>query len=82
MNAIGMHRHYDLINSGLTRWWLDGINGRCSGKQEKPVQAPDRYSLSVGNGQADAGRDGRTCCARPNSQERFVTRKIIFSISN
>ena len=28
------------------------------------------FSLSVENEQADAGRDGRNCLARPNSQAR------------
>ena len=34
----------------------------------------NRVSLSVGNEQADAGRDGRTCLTRPNdSQARAGT---------
>ena len=39
--------------------------------------------LSVENGQGDAGRDGRTRLARPNSQARTGTYKKAFSaISN
>ena len=33
------------------------------------------FSLRVENEQADAGRDGRTCLARPNSQARTGTGK-------
>ena len=32
-----------------------------------------RFSLSVENGQAEAGRDSRTCLARPNSKARTGT---------
>ena len=38
-----------------------------------------RFSLSV-NGQADAGRDGRTRLARPNSQAQTGTGKYSFSL--
>ena len=37
-----------------------------------------RFSLSVENEQADAGRDGRTRLARPNSQARTGTGKYSF----
>ena len=37
-----------------------------------------RFSLNVENEQADAGLDGRTGLARPNSQARTGTRKYIF----
>ena len=36
------------------------------------------FSLSVGNEQADAGRDSRTCLARPSSQARTGTGKYHF----
>ena len=40
-----------------------------------------RFSLSMGNEQADAGRDGRTRLARLNSQARTGIRRYIFSCS-
>ena len=40
---------------------------------------PIRFSLSVENERADAGRDGRTCLARPNSRARTGTGKYSFS---
>ena len=39
-----------------------------------------RFSLSVENEQADAGRDGRTRLARPNSQARTGTAEYSFSL--
>ena len=39
-----------------------------------------RFSLSVENEQADAGRDGRTRLARPNSQALMATGKYSFSL--
>ena len=42
----------------------------------------DRFSLGVENGQADVGRDGLTCIARPNSQARTGTGKINFPVFN
>ena len=33
-------------------------------------------SLSIENEQTDAGRDGQTCLARPNSQARTGTGKL------
>ena len=39
-----------------------------------------RFSMSVENEQADAGRDGQTCLARPNSQARTETGKYLFSL--
>ena len=39
---------------------------------------PIRFSPSVENEQADAGRDGRTRLARPNSQARTGTGKYAF----
>ena len=38
-----------------------------------------RFSLSMENEQANAGRDGRTCLARPNSQPRTGTGKCSLS---
>ena len=41
----------------------------------------DSGNLSLENGRADAGRDGRTCLARPNSQARTGTGKKRFPCS-
>ena len=43
-----------------------------------PVTISTRFSLSVKNEQADAGRDGRTRLARPNSQARTGTVREMF----
>ena len=40
-----------------------------------PVNNYTRFSLSLENRQADAGRDGRTRLTRPNSQARTGTGK-------
>ena len=39
-----------------------------------------RFSLSVENKQADAGRDSRTCLARPKSQARTGKENFSFSL--
>ena len=39
-----------------------------------------RFSLSVKNEKANAGRDGRTCLARPNSQARTGQDNILFPV--
>ena len=45
-----------------------------------PVSKRTKFSLSVKNEQADAGRDGRTHLARPNSQARTGTGEYCFSL--
>ena len=40
----------------------------------------NRFSLGVENEQAEAGRDGRTCLAGPNSQARTGTGECSFSL--
>ena len=44
------------------------------------IPFPTRFSLSVENEQAGAGRDGRTHLARPNSPARTGTGKCPFSM--
>ena len=39
-----------------------------------------KFSLSVGNEQADTGQDDRTCLARPNSQALTGTGEYSFSL--
>ena len=69
VNTIGT-RLRDLVNVGLTRWRLAVyINGCHRGNREESRKLSTRFSLSVENEQADAGRDGRTrLFAKPNSQ--------------
>ena len=45
-----------------------------------PVSKSIRFSPSMENEQADAGWDGRTRLARPNSQARTGTEKYSFSL--
>ena len=59
----------------------DGIDKWASPRKSGGLpQVSTRFSLSVENELADAGRDGRTRYARPNSQVRTETEKIIFSL--
>ena len=52
-----------------------------SGKKERNPWVSTRFSLGVENDRGDAGRDGRTCLARPNSQARTgTTGKYSFSL--
>ena len=44
------------------------------------VSKHQNFSLNVENEQADAGRNGRTRLARPNSQARTGTGKYSFSV--
>ena len=41
---------------------------------------PQIFSLSLENEQADAGRDGRACLAKPNSQVRTGKGNKLFSL--
>ena len=59
MSAIGTQMH-DLINSGMKRWWLRVVKGRCGGKREESRELKTRFGLIVKNKLADAGGDGRT----------------------
>ena len=45
-----------------------------------PASKHQILSLSVENEQTDAGRDGQTCLARPNSQARTGTWKYLLSL--
>ena len=47
--------------------------------ERNPVST--RFSLSVEDEQADTGRDGRACLAKPNSQGRTGTGKCYFPCS-
>ena len=68
------------IKSGLTRWRSTVIDGRRRGKREESRdERPDSAWVCVMNERADAGRDGRTRLARPNSQARTGTGKKQFS---
>ena len=67
VNAMGTQLR-DLINSGLSKWTPPK---KATGISRVRI----RLSLSAENEQADAGRDCRTCLARPNSQARTGTGK-------
>ena len=57
------------------------MNGRHHrGSREEFHENCTGFSLRMGNEQADAGRDGRTRLARPNSQPRTGTGKFSFSL--
>ena len=51
-----------------------------SGRNPVIKHQPIRFSLTVENERADAGRDGRTRLARPNSQARTETGKSLLSV--
>ena len=51
---------------------LDGIIAD-SGRKERRPYLSTRFTRGVENEEADAGRDGRTCIAEPNSQARTDT---------
>ena len=51
-----------------------------SRKAEKIPRVSTRFSLSMENEQADAGRNGQTCLARPNSPRERGQRKYRFPL--
>ena len=61
---------------------VDGVNKWMSvAESGRNPSLTTKFSLSVENDdQADAGWNGRTCLARPNSQARTGTRKYSFSL--
>ena len=84
MNAIGSTQLRDLINSVLVRWhvcmlivWTDAVTERTTAvgrrgekrrEEERSPRVSTRFSLRVENEQTNAGRNGRPCFKRPNSQ--------------
>ena len=46
-----------------------------SERKERNPRVSTRFSQGVDNDRADAGRDDRTCLARPNFQARTGTEK-------
>ena len=80
MNAIGTQLR-DLIELGLDPMADDGINIWTPPRESGGIpRVSTRFSLSVENDQVDAGRDGRTHLATPNSQARTGTRKYSLSL--
>ena len=84
MNAIGPQLR-DPMNSGLTvdpmavdSIWMDVVAE--SGKNERSPRVSTRSSLGVESGRPDAGSDGLTCLARPDSQERTGIGENIISV--
>ena len=73
VNAIGA-QFLDLIRLGADPMAVGGINTwRPPRKVGGIPRVSTRFSLSVGNEQADAGGDGRTRLARPNYHARTKT---------
>ena len=79
VNAIGTQL-CDPINSGMVQWRLTIYVDAVAESGRNPVSKCTRFSLIVENEQADARRDGQTCLARPNSQARTRTGKIMLSL--
>ena len=73
MDAIGTQLR-DPINSGLTRWRMAVLYKLMDAAAEL---GRTRFSLSMENEQADAGRYCRIRLARPNSQARTRDRGIL-----
>ena len=59
--------------------WIDAAAE--TGKENNSCVST-RFSLVVEHEQDDAGRGGRTCLARPNSQAHTRTGKYYFSLSS
>ena len=80
VNAIGTSVRADPIKSGVTQWRVDGKNEMDTVAENggNPPSVTTRFNLGVENEQADAGRDGRTCLVRPNSQARTGTGETHF----
>ena len=70
MNAIGTQLP-DATNLGLTRWRLTVYVDAVAEMGRNPMSRT-RFSLGVGDEQADAGRDGT---AEPASREQILRRK-------
>ena len=86
VNAIGTQlrdpiNYNTIIGTDGGGWWFKYMNGRRRGNREETRKlAPDlafRFSLSMENEQADAGRDGRTRLARGSSGDR---NKLFFPV--
>ena len=81
VNAIGAQLRNPL-NSGLTQWCLAVLNIIMDAAAEigrNPV-CKHQIQPEYGDEKADAGRDGRTRLARPNSQARTRTGKYSLSL--
>ena len=73
----------DPINSGMTRWRMVVLK-QMDAAAELGRSSVSKHQIQPGYGdkQADAGRDGRTRLARPNSQARTRTGEYSFSLSS
>ena len=59
----------------------DGINKWASPRKSRGIPGVStRFSLTVDNEQTDAGQDGQTCLATPNSQAQTETGKYPLSL--
>ena len=79
VNAIGTQLR-NPINSRLTRWRKAVINVCMDAAAELGGNPVSKHQIQpeYGDEQVDAGRDGRTRLARPNSQARTRTGKYSF----
>ena len=66
MNAINTKLR-DPINSRLTRWHMAVLNMDAAAELGRNPVSKHQIRPEYGDEQADAGRDGRTRLARPNS---------------
>ena len=83
MNAI-VAQLRDPLNSGLTRWRMALFNIYMDAAAEIGRNPVSKHQIhpEYGDEQTHAGRDCRTCLARPNSQARKGIGKYAFSLSS
>ena len=72
MNAISTQLRDLILTSGLTRWRI-AVAAAESGRNNPVSKHQIIQPESMENEQADAGRDGRNCLARLNSQAQTGT---------
>ena len=71
----------DLIKPGADLMVVGALNKWTPPRKKGGIPLVSaRFSLSMEKGQTDAGRDGRTSLARPNSQTRTGTGRYPFSL--
>ena len=79
--AIGTQPN-EPINSGLTRWrlriWMEAVVESLRKNTNPSVDT--RFNLGVENERTDAGRDSRTCRARPKSQAETDRAKCTYPV--
>ena len=80
MNAIGT-QFRDSINLGLARWRMAVKKKKdAAAKLGRNVLSKHQIQPNYEDEQADAGRECRTCLARPNSLAQTGTEEHSFSL--